>query len=294
MQKFKVIAPFIREHAKIISSYVFTLFFIGVAIWFVKHEGAELQQVQPLLYKASPFWLALGIAISIVYVFIHGLMYKAAFSAVSGKISMVDGTLLYLKRNFVSVFLPAGGVSSLAFFSAAIEEKGVSKSQINFASSIYGFIGILSVVVIAIPVFIYGLIEGSIGNGEWFGLFAIITLIAVLYFLYRSVITKGLIYRLIIKYIPVVEVYAAEFRESKVERRHFLKTLGYSLLIEVVGIVHIYIAMLTLHLSPSWMIAMLSYIVAVVFLIISPFLRGLGAVEASMSFILLYVVYFLF
>ena len=82
-------------------------------------------------------------------------------------------------------------------------------------------------------------------------------------------------------------VYAAEFRESKVERRHFLKTLGYSLLIEVVGIVHIYIAMLTLHLSPSWMIAMLSYIVAVVFLIISPFLRGLGAVEASMSFILI-------
>jgi phosphatidylglycerol lysyltransferase len=287
MQRFKFIAPFIRENAKMISSYVFTLFFVGVAIWFVKHEGEELKEVRPLLSAASPFWLAFGIAISVAYVFIHGLMYRAAFAAVSSKISVVDGTMLYLKRNFVSVFLPAGGVSSLAFFSGNIEKKGVSKSQINFASSIYGFIGILSVVVIAVPVFIYGVIEGSIGNGEWVGLLAVVLLIALLFGLYRSVISKGSIYLMLIKYIPVIEVYAAEFRESKVERKHFLATLGYSLLIEAVGIVHIYIAMLTLHLNPSWMIAIVSYIVAVVFLIISPFLRGLGAVEASMSFILI-------
>jgi phosphatidylglycerol lysyltransferase len=83
MQRFKFIAPFIRENAKMISSYVFTLFFVGVAIWFVKHEGEELKEVRPLLSAASPFWLAFGIAISVAYVFIHGLMYRAAFAAVS-------------------------------------------------------------------------------------------------------------------------------------------------------------------------------------------------------------------
>jgi len=287
MQRFKFIAPFIRENAKMISSYVFTLFFVGVAIWFVKHEGAELNQVGPLLATASPIWLLLGITISIAYVFVHGLMYRSAFASIASRISVLDGTVLYLKRNFVSVFLPAGGVSSLAFFSGDIEKKGVSKSQINFASSIYGFIGILSVVMIAIPVFIYGIIEGSIGNGEWFGLLAVVLLIGTLFGIYNSVIKKGKIYLLMLKYIPVIEVYAAEFRESRIERKHFLTTLGYSFLIEVIGIVHIYIAMLTLHLNPSWMIAIVSYIVAVIFLIISPFLRGLGAVEASMSFILI-------
>ena len=287
MRQLKFITPFLRENAKMISSYLFTLFFIGVAIWFIKHEGAELKSVGPLLSTASISWLSLGILLSIGYVFVHGLMYRAAFAAVSSSISVLDGTVLYLKRNFVSVFLPAGGVSSLAFFSGEIEKKGVSKSQINFASSIYGFIGILSVVVIAIPVFVYGLIEGSIGNGEWFGLLAVVLLIALLFGLYKSVVHKGKFYQLLIRYAPSIEVYAAQFQESTVERRHFLATLGYSLLIEVIGIVHIYIAMLTLHLNPSWMIAMISYIVAVVFLIISPFLRGLGAVEASMSFILI-------
>jgi phosphatidylglycerol lysyltransferase len=64
MQKFKVIVPFIRENAKMISSYVFTLFFIGLAIWFIKHEGAELAEVRPLLSTASLPWLIAGLALS--------------------------------------------------------------------------------------------------------------------------------------------------------------------------------------------------------------------------------------
>ena len=287
MKRFKFFVPFLRENGKIISSYVFSLFFIGMAIWFIKQKRGEIRQVEHLLSTAKWVWVTIGIALSIVYVFIHGMMYQSSFAAVSSKISIGDGTLLFLKRNFISVFLPAGGVSSLAFFSSPIEQKGVSKSQINFASSIYGFVGILSVLVIAIPVFIYAILEGSIGSGEWFGLIAAILLMLGIYFLYRSVIQRGPLYRFIIKYIPVIEVYAAEFRNNQIERKHFIATFLYSSLIELVGIVHIYIAMLALDLPASWMIAVISYIVAVVFLIISPFLRGLGAVEASMTFILI-------
>lgn len=287
MKRFKFFVPFLRENGKIISSYVFSLFFIGLAIWFIKQERGEIRQVEHLLSTAKWVWVVMGIALSILYVFIHGMMYRSSFAAVSSKITIGDGTLLFLKRNFISVFLPAGGVSSLAFFSSPIEQKGVTKSQINFASSIYGFVGILSVLVIAIPVFIYAILEGSIGSGEWFGLIAAIVLMLGIYFLYRSVIKRGPLYRFIIKYIPVIEVYAAEFRNNQIERKHFIATFLYSSLIELVGIVHIYIAMLALDLPASWMIAVISYIVAVVFLIISPFLRGLGAVEASMTFILI-------
>ncbi|WP_449438277.1 lysylphosphatidylglycerol synthase domain-containing protein [Pedobacter steynii] len=98
---------------------------------------------------------------------------------------------------------------------------------------------------------------------------------------------KGVVYKLIVKYIPTVEVFAAEFRSNKIERKHFLSTFIYSILIEVAGIVHIYIAMVALDMNPSLIFATIGYVVAVVFLIISPFLRGLGAVEASMTFILI-------
>ncbi len=287
MKALRFVTPFVREHAKIIASFIFTVFFLALSIWFMKHEQGELKQVKQLFLTADRIWISLGITLSIAYLFVHGMMYKFAFSAIGSSISIGDGTLLFLKRNFVSVFLPAGGVSSLAFFSGDIEKKGVSQSQINFASSIYGFVGILSVVIIAIPVFIYAIIEGSIGHGEWFGLIAVFGLIAGIYMLYRAVVNKGASYLLIMKYIPVIEVYAADFRSNAIERNSFLKTLGYSVLIEVIGIVHIYIAMLALSIHPALASALVTYIISVVFLIISPFLRGLGAVEASMTFMLM-------
>lgn len=279
--------PFIRENYKIIGSYIFTLFFIGLGIWFIKHEKTELQQVRHLVTTSRGDWIAIGIALSVAYVFVHGLMYRASFKAVGSKVSLGDATLLYLKRNFISVFLPAGGVSSLAFFSGNIEEKGVNKSQINFASSIYGFVGILSVVVIAIPVFIYAIFIGSIGAGEWIGLIAVFALIGAVYLLYRSIANNGRTYRLIVKYMPMVDVFLAEFKKNAIERNSFIHTFLYSMLIELIGIVHIYIAMVALNIQPSLIIATVAYVVGVVFLIISPFLRGLGAVEASMTFMLI-------
>ena len=287
MKSLKFIPSFVRENGKIIASFVFTVFFLGLSIWFIKHEDSELTQVKQLLISSNWIWVSLGILLSVAYLFVHGMMYRAAFSAVGSQISIADGTILYLKRNFVSVFLPAGGVSSLAFFSGDIEKKGVSQSHINFASSIYGFVGILSVVVVAIPVFMYAIFEGSIGYGEWFGLIAVFVLIAGIYLLFQSVVSSGKVYQLIIKYIPVIEVYAADFRNNAIERKSFLRTLGYSILIEIIGVMHIYIAMLALSIQPSIAHAMVAYIIGVVFLIISPFLRGLGAVEASMTFMLI-------
>ncbi|MHB1178723.1 MAG: phosphatidylglycerol lysyltransferase domain-containing protein [Daejeonella sp.] len=287
MRYFKFLTPFIRENSKIIAGFIFTLFFLALAIWFIRHEQTELQHVRKLLFTAKWQWVTLGIFIGFIYVLIHGMMYRSSFASIGSTISVGDGTLLYLKRNFISVFLPAGGVSSLAFFSGDIEEKGIAKSQVNFASSIYGFVGILSVLVIAIPVFIYAIFEGSIGYGEWFGLITAFSLIGLIYHLYNSVVKNGSIYRLIIKHIPVIEVFAADFKNNSIERKHFIRAFLYSLLIEAVGVIHIYIAMVALDIDPSLIHAIISYVIAVVFLVISPFLRGLGAVEASMTFILI-------
>ncbi len=287
MKRIKFVIPFIREHVKIISSYLFTLFFIGLVVWFLKHEGAELREVRPLLLAADWRWIIFGVALNILYIFCHGKMYQSAFSAVSSTISVSDGMILYLKRNFVSVFLPLGGVSSLAFFSGDIQKKKVSQSQINYASSIYGFVGILSVLLVAIPVFIYALLKRTIGYGEWFGLLAVAFLLIALYLLFTSVVRKKLAYVYLIKYIPTAEVYVNEFTSNQVERKYFMATLYYSLIIEAIGVLHVYIAMLALHLEASLLFALVGYVVAVVFLVISPFLRGLGAVEASLTFIMI-------
>jgi phosphatidylglycerol lysyltransferase len=281
------INPFLRENSKIIAQFTFTLLFISLGIWFIKHERAELSNVKDVLIAASWLWVLAGVSLAALYILLQGQMYVYSFASIRHKISLSDSIVLFIKRNFISIFLPAGGVSSLAFYTGAIEKKGIKKSQIHFASSIYGFIGILSVVIVAIPAFIYAVFEGSIGTGEWYALGTIVVLLASLFLIYRSMMKQGFFYRLMLKLIPVAEIFMNDLQNNKIDNKNFLLTVFTSILIEFVGIAHLYVAMIALNFSPSLSAALIAYIISVVFLIVSPFLRGLGAIEVSMTYVLI-------
>ncbi len=281
------INPFLRENSKIIAQFSFTLLFIGLGIWFIKHESTELVDVKNVLIAARWQWVLTGISLTVLYVLLQSQMYVFSFASVKSKVSIADSITLFLKRNFISVFLPAGGVSSLAFFTGTLERKGIKKSQIQFASSIYGFVGILSVIIVAIPAFIYAIIEGTIGSGEWFALTTIILLTFLLFFLYRSILNKGFFYKMVIKLSPSTEVFMNDLQNNQIDRNRFLFTVLTSIFIEFVGIAHLYVAMVALGYEPSLFAAIMGYLISVIFLIVSPFLRGLGAIEFSMSFLLI-------
>ena len=283
----KHIPPFIRENAKIIFQFIFTLFFIAIGVWFLKHEKAELGEVKNALTSARWVWVLTGIALTFIYIFLQGQMYVYSFAATHSSVSLKDATILFIKRNLISVFLPAGGITSLAFFTGAIEKKGIKKSQIHFASSVYGFVGILTVVIVAIPTFIYAILEGTVGSGEWYALGAVVLLIIVLLLVYRSIMKKGVVYTILIKLFPESEVFMTEWQNNKIEKKKLLLTVIISVIIEFAGIAHLYIAMLALNFNPSFSAAAMGYIISVIFLIVSPFLRGLGAVEVSMTYILI-------
>ncbi|MFW0739500.1 bifunctional lysylphosphatidylglycerol flippase/synthetase MprF [Flavobacterium sp. T12S277] len=278
---------FLRENDKIIRQSIFTVFFIGIGIWFIKHERSELGEVQNAIANASSFWVLCGIALALIYITLQALMYFASFKAVQSKISFKQAVILFLKRNFVSVFLPAGGISSLAFFTKPIEKSGVKPTQIHFASIVYGFVGILSVIIVAIPALMYSLFQGTAGSGEWYALGAVIVLSLSIFFIYDSILKKGSLYRLIIKFLPSAVVFLDDLQQNKIVKKNFLQVVFYSVLIEFAGIAHLYIAMIALGFTPSLPAAVMGYIISVIFLIVSPFLRGLGAIEISMSFILM-------
>jgi phosphatidylglycerol lysyltransferase len=278
--------PFLRENKKIIIQFIFTLFFFAIGIWFIQHERSELVQVKDVLSKANWKWMLFGILLTAAYILLQGLMYVFAFASTQQRVSLIDSIVLFIKRNLISIFLPAGGVSSLAFFTGTIEKKGIKITQIHIASSIYGFVGILSVIIVAIPAFLYALVEGTLGSGEWYALAAIILLKFGLAYIYRSILKKGLFYQFMVKLIPATEVFMNDLQSNTIDRRNFLYTILTSIVIEFIGIAHLYVAMMALHFHPSILAAIMGYIISVIFLIVSPFLRGLGAIEVSMTYVL--------
>ncbi len=276
----------ISEQRKLILQFLFSALFIGLGIWFIHHEEAEISKVRNELANASILLVLSGIMITVVYIVTHGFMYRSAFASLDERITVKSGIVLFLKRNFISVFLPAGGVSSLAFFTDEIEKSGISKTRIHFASSLYGFVGIVSAVFIAVPIFVYGLTTRNVNGDEWIALVTVGLLVAVLYYLFRNITGKGSIYRLIRKYYPSIEVYINDIDNGSINRKRLIECLLYSLLIEVWGIAHLYIAAHALGIQISLMACATGYIISVVFMIISPFMRGLGAVELSMGYTL--------
>ena len=279
-------ASLIGEQRKMILQFLLTAFFIGLGIWFFHHEEAEISNVINQLAHATALFVVAGIVVTAVYIATHGFMYRSAFAALDEKITIKTGIILFLKRNFISVFLPAGGVSSLAFFTDVIEKTGISKTKIHFASSIYGFTGIVSVVVIAIPVFVYGLTAGNVNGKEWIALITVILLLAALFFLFKNITGKGKGYRFIKRYYPSIEVYVNDIDNGAIKWQGLAGCLSYSLVIEIWGILHLYIAAQALGIHIGLLACASGYIIAVVFMILSPFMRGLGAVEFSLGFTL--------
>ncbi|MGE5318257.1 MAG: phosphatidylglycerol lysyltransferase domain-containing protein [Chloroflexota bacterium] len=277
---------YFSSQRKILLQFLFTALFIGLGIWFFYHEENEIIQVTHELQNSQAPIVLIGILLAALTIISHGYMYKAAFAALDVKLSFKDGAILFLKRNLVSVFLPAGGVSSLAFFTQDIEKTGVPGTKIHFASSVYGFTGIVSVVIVAIPVFMHGLVTNTVNGNEWIALFSVILLIGLIYLLFINVTHLGWSYRLIKRNYPAIEVIIGDLNTGIISRANLFKCLFYSVLIEVWGIWQLYIAANAINLNLSLMACALGYLVSVLFMIVSPFMRGLGAVEFSLTYTL--------
>src|SRR5512143_4351178 len=125
---------FIRNNSKQVTQFLLALLFLSLGAWFFKHKQAELGQIRQVLLSSRIQYIILGLGITLVYIVLQGLMYKLAFASVKRKVPLLLTVQLFLKRNFISVFIPAGGITSLAFFTEDIEKEENSKSGIHFAS----------------------------------------------------------------------------------------------------------------------------------------------------------------
>ena len=281
--KSHIITRFFRKlHLK----ELFTIAMVLVAIFFFRQQRHELQSLGTSLKTAHSFYLVLGIVFTAIYILLQSLLYVYSFKAVKGNIKLISAVELFLKRNVISVFLPAGAISSLAYLPKNIKRQQVHKHQVHQASAIYGFIGTFSVFIVGIPVILYMAIHNSSIPGTTVASVIMVLIMITAVLLFRAIRAKGKTYHWIIKTSPKAEHFINEVFSFDLSMKDFWRATITSILIEVTGIIHLYIAMLAIGTHLSLEAAITGYIVATIFLMISPFMRGLGAVELSLTLIL--------
>ena len=279
----KVPAIFYR---RIFWQTVIALLFIGFFIYFIKNEHVELIQINQMLGKADTMLVVAGIAITLVYLYLQGELYRYSFRSIHQDISLINAINLYLKRNLISVFLPAGSFASIAFFNKEIEKSNISKTQAYYGSYIFALCSMISVVIVAIPTFLYLFINDGLHSTELYAFIVLLIFVGVLVFAAISLTRKGSIYRFLARKKPDWVVILDELHSQDFSTSSFIKACLVSVGIEFTGVVHLYIAMLALHVTPSWEAAFVGYVVMVIILSVSPVLRGMGAIEVSMTYVL--------
>lgn len=275
-----------RENRTIILQGILAFLFIGLALYFVKHERTELREVKHSIQSASPIFVIVGLLLAVFFIVVQGWMYQASFKSVGENIGLRNAMSLFVKRNFISIFLPAGGISSLAFFTDKLEKQQISKTKIHMASTIYATLGIVSVVVVAIPILVFATFRNALSSNDVLVFAGTLFLGVVLFLMGKSIWQKGWAYLFMLKIWPRFEEQFNELKAIQFHSKQIIYALLFSVLIEGIGILHLIISMHALGYNISIEGASMAYIVSVMFLIISPFLRGIGAIELSLAFIL--------
>ncbi len=258
---------------------------ILMSIYFIKNEHLEIREIKSTLQNVNGFYLLLGLLVTGIYFLAQAFMYVFSFKTAGIQVGIRDTLPLFLKRNLISIFLPAGGFSSLMFFTRPLTKKGINNSDIHYGSYVYGLTGILSVVVVALPVLSVMLLRNRLTSAELIPFVILLLLTGAVLFMVWSFVKRKMVYRLIQRFNPEVLIYIDNILSTKLHIRHFIITLLISIVIEIIGVLHVYISMLALGFHPTIFISFIAYIVMVMLLIVSPFLRGFGAIEVSMTYV---------
>lgn len=265
---------------------ILALLMLLLAIVFFRSERKELHAIIPQIQQAKPLWLIAGAFVTVIYIFLQAGMYKKCFAAIDLVLQWGKAVILFLKRNFISVFLPAGGVSALAYSPSQIRKAGFNKIQVHQASGLFGFAGLLTVFLAGLPVIIFTILATNHFKNAWIGLIGVLLIISSLLLVVRSIRKKGKLFKWIDKRFPSVTPTLNELFAANVNRKKFYGAVSFSMGVELSGMLHIYIAMLALGIHASISASAGAYIISVLMMVISPFLRGLGAVELSMVYVL--------
>src|SRR5438552_8865 len=203
---------------------ILAILFLLVGIFFFRSERRELRSLQHDIAAAKTVWVWLGVSTTVLYIILQSGMYVTSFKAIATRLSWNNAIELFLKRNFLSVFLPAGGISSLAYSPDSIRKNGLTKMQVHQASGIYAFVGLLTVFIVGVPVLIYSLFQAKNITQIGEGLLGLSLILATAWLVFRSFQQKGKLYQWVQKKFPKFIPSVDELFSADISSKHFIFT----------------------------------------------------------------------
>lgn len=265
--------------------------FVGLSlvflIYFIRNERLQLGHIRQILGNAEPSWLLAGLAITLLYVIFQAWLYVLSFRAIGGHAGFFGAMRLFLKRNFISTFLPAGTFTSLAFFEEELDEYPMTRAHVRQGSFVFALASMTSVLLVAFPVLAMLMVNHQARAVDIYGfIFIFLAILAVFVSGISIRRQRGIPYRLLFKLAPSFVSEMNEVSSQKFRTGTFIGACMVSLGIEAAGVAHLYISLGAVDVAPTLLVSLVGYVIMLILLSVSPFLKGLGAIEISIAYVL--------
>ncbi len=260
---------------------------LALGLFFIRSEGPVLKQALVAFGEAPLIPTLLAALVTGLYVLFSARMYVDGFAATGARVPLGEAVRLWLRRNFISVFLPAGGVSSMAFFNRSLRRHGLDDRRLYLGSLVYFLAGYSSLLLITVPALLFGMGTLLSGYALLGPVGAFVLLLAAGAGYVCSFRRKGWAYTRLVRKFPRAAAQLEDLRTQPLDRRAIARAVLASVGVELCGVAHVWLAVLAMHGSSlSLSTAFVGYVTATLLLAFSPALRGLGAVELSLTLVL--------
>ncbi|MCG2461244.1 phosphatidylglycerol lysyltransferase domain-containing protein [Flavobacteriaceae bacterium F89] len=269
-----------------------SLLILIFAIYFLKEQQTEIGKVRESLQNVDLFWLSLGILLVLLFVLVQGIMYQRSFKAVNESISLRTGIFLFLKRNTVSVVLPAGLITNMFFFNKGLERQyGIGSDKSYAATSVFTFVSIVSALFFALPIILVFALTHTLFSNYLLPIGIGLVIILLLVLVLADLLRKGRLFRLFVQRFPRTVPFLTLFQDDTLKKGMIVQAFLLSCAVEIIGVIQLYVSLRALGANADILTVVIGYAVVLLVLMTAPLLRGIGAVELGLLYTLKYFGY---
>lgn len=278
--KLKLVQVVRAAWGTMVSIALIVLFF-GFAI----HQKDEVIKLRAVIAQAHMSYILVGVVATGAYIYCHAQIYQACLQAIGKSLPTAYSIELFLKRYFVSAFIPTGFSVSQFAFSKELDEHGIAPLESHLASILYLLTSGLAYLVVLLPTIIVLVMTNTLTRSELVGSLIVM---AVTLLLAREFLIlfkgKGSVFRLMKKFMPDLPEFIESWKRKKIRRPALFRAFGYAVLVEAVGALLLWISFLALGIAAGPFVALIGYVITILVLFFSPLFQGVGLVEVSLVF----------
>lgn len=287
-----------------VTEYIF-VFFLLVFVIVLALKFSDLEKFVKILSGGIWYYILLFIFLQLLYLLVQSEVYLGLYRIFGKTGNLIKTLQVFLATNFVNLALPFSGVSGVVTFVGYSKELGLSRLQALIINIIFYILVFLSFSLMILFILFFPNELVLLNTPEKITIFVFYLMIISLTVVFLIMVTSEKISGQIVKFSAnFINFFSRRFVRKEVidkkksqltigqikvlrlvineKKRIFLAPFFYSLFGHLLHFLVFYIIFLAFGSAVSPLVALIGYIISVVFIVVSFTPSGVGIVEPLM------------